>query len=365
MAEERLRKQIARLEVLHRDTQARYRALEATHAETRAKLQLWEGRREELERLNRRLAEVNVDSAELMAELEDRNDSLKATNAELARANAHGAELMAAIELKEEEILALNRSLSRANVRAAQLLVERESQLAELEQLNHKLQAEVRRRKRAQREQKQLAERLQAANADLDRLATLDSLTQTLNRRGLERELLAHLNRAHRSGDAVGVLLADLDNFKAFNEGYGHAVGDIVLTEVSRRLANSLRVSDSLARIGGDEFLAVLPAVDRDTALAIAERVRAAIATTSIPAGEVALSATVSLGVGLLPESITHIDGILRFLKDAQAASKQQGKNRLTYVESPTLESASPPPEARTRSQKATPPGPPPTRRSL
>ncbi|MBC8182227.1 response regulator [candidate division KSB1 bacterium] len=104
----------------------------------------------ELEVLNKRLAETNVASAELMVELEEKNDVLVKTNKELARANAHAAELIAIIETKEDEIQKLNRSLSKANVSGAELMAEIELRMEEMNELNKNLKNEIKERKRAE-----------------------------------------------------------------------------------------------------------------------------------------------------------------------------------------------------------------------
>ena len=119
----------------------------AESAELMAEL---EDKNESLSVLNKRLAEANAQSAELMVEIEEKNDILVRTNKELARANAHAAELMAIIEIKDEEIENLNRSLSKANVRGANLIADRELQMEEFKQLNRNLKREVRERKKVE-----------------------------------------------------------------------------------------------------------------------------------------------------------------------------------------------------------------------
>jgi signal transduction histidine kinase len=107
---------------------------------------------ETLQRLNKRLATANAQSAELMVEVEEKNVILERTNKDLARANAHAAELIAIIELKEDEIQALNKSLSRINARSADLVAERELQMEEISNLNRNLRKEIKDRKKIEQQ---------------------------------------------------------------------------------------------------------------------------------------------------------------------------------------------------------------------
>ena len=127
-----------------------------------------ETRNTALHDLNKRLASANASSAELMAELEDKNDILMRTNQELARANAHAAELMAVIELKDEEIQGLNRSLSQANVRSADLIAERELHNDRLKSLNRQLRREAACRKDAEEKLREEAAKLNAMIAGME-----------------------------------------------------------------------------------------------------------------------------------------------------------------------------------------------------
>jgi diguanylate cyclase (GGDEF)-like protein/PAS domain S-box-containing protein len=112
------------------------------------------------------------------------------------------------------------------------------------------------------------------------READSDPLTGLANRRALERALDAALERAQDAGRSVGVLMVDLDGFKALNDGFGHLAGDAALREVARRLCGCVRERDVVARIGGDEFVLVLPDLhpEHDAARECAARVRAALA---------------------------------------------------------------------------------------
>ncbi len=129
-----------------------------------------------------------------------------------------------------------------------------------------------------------------------------DPLTRLPNRRCLEERFRLALEEARREGQPLAVLALDLDGFKQVNDLFGHAVGDEVLREISRRFSAAMRRSDMLARVGGDEFFALLPRIGgRNRALEIAERLLA-IAAGEIEINGVRLSPSVSVGVALYPE---------------------------------------------------------------
>jgi diguanylate cyclase (GGDEF)-like protein len=138
-----------------------------------------------------------------------------------------------------------------------------------------------------------------APHIELARLADLiqlDPLTGSLNRRGLDQRYPAdHVADADAAPLVVAML--DLDHFKLVNDRHGHAVGDLVLRHVTAMIGQALRADDALVRFGGEEFLLLLPGLDRERGVRIAERVRAAVAGSpaTIPGGQVVT--TVSIGV--------------------------------------------------------------------
>ncbi|HVO19980.1 MAG TPA: GGDEF domain-containing protein [Anaeromyxobacter sp.] len=138
---------------------------------------------------------------------------------------------------------------------------------------------------------------------DLSALADLarrDSLTGLANRRAFEEALRREVARARRSGLSLGLVVMDIDNFKQVNDTHGHAAGDLVLAEVAARAQRALRVEDLLARVGGEELAALLPAATLAAAAEVAERIRRAVSDPAIPAGGAAVSVTVSLGCAVL-----------------------------------------------------------------
>ena len=155
--------------------------------------------------------------------------------------------------------------------------------------------------------------------------AETDDLTGVANRRALARMLSAALARARAHGLAVGVLMLDLDGFKAVNDRYGHAAGDAALREVAARLRRSVRDRDMVARTGGDEFVVVLSdlAPTETAALDAAERIHAAFAEPlELDGAEASLRAAV--GVACYPDDGDELDALLAAADRAMYARKAQ-----------------------------------------
>ncbi|MEY8876582.1 MAG: GGDEF domain-containing protein, partial [Leptothrix sp. (in: b-proteobacteria)] len=114
---------------------------------------------------------------------------------------------------------------------------------------------------------------LQSLVDGLCTLSSSDPLTGLANRRQFEAAIEQQIDRVARSGEPAMLLLLDIDHFKRINDGHGHAVGDLVIQAVGRALQDSVRPMDSVARIGGEEFAAVLPSCPSAFGLAVAERV--------------------------------------------------------------------------------------------
>ncbi len=126
--------------------------------------------------------------------------------------------------------------------------------------------------------------------AELERLADSDTLTPLLNRRAFLREVERGIARVARHGTPVAVMIADLDNLKAINDRDGHQAGDAALMHVGYALKASVRASDTVARIGGDEFGLVLEDLDAEAAVAKALALAAGIAATPVEGVHVAIS---------------------------------------------------------------------------
>lgn len=204
-------------------------------------------------------------------------------------------------------------------------LTERKRRERELEQTRQALLAA--------KEETEIANRaLQAANRDLYRLSTTDALTGAWNRRRLEESLADEIERLKRYGHPVSLLVCDIDFFKKINDTHGHAVGDQVLIRLAAVIRAALRPMDSLTRWGGEEFVVLTPNETLESAVAIAERLRAMIAESDFPAvGRV----TVSVGVAeCMPDESWE-----QWFERADAAlyrAKAEGRDRIrTAPEAP------------------------------
>ena len=134
--------------------------------------------------------------------------------------------------------------------------------------------------------------------------------------------------RCDRAGHPLSLIVADLDHFKKINDRYGHPAGDAVLVKVADRLRNSMRAQDALGRYGGEEFLAVLPGASHETAMAVAERMRAAVMAEPAAIGDALLNLSISAGVvstDLFPTAST--DELISRADMALNAAKDKGRN--------------------------------------
>jgi diguanylate cyclase (GGDEF)-like protein len=178
---------------------------------------------------------------------------------------------------------------------------------------------------------RQLFVDMQHQEAQLDALARTDVLTGLPNRREILECLQAELERSARSGHPVSVLMLDVDHFKQVNDTYGHAAGDHVLQALAGAAHDSLRRIDSCGRIGGEEFLVLLPETDIDEASATAERLRLAIAEAKIIAEQHALQVTVSIGVATHrpADPMPTPELLLQRADRGLYAAKKGGRNRV------------------------------------
>ncbi|HNQ05499.1 MAG TPA: diguanylate cyclase [Thiobacillaceae bacterium] len=167
---------------------------------------------------------------------------------------------------------------------------------------------------------------------ELVHLATIDGLTHASNRRHALQLARAELVRQRRTGRPLAVLILDLDHFKKINDGYGHAVGDAVLAAVAAACMAGLRGMDVFGRLGGEEFVIVLPETDAAQALASAERLRTRVAALEVAAGDHVARVTVSIGVALGTGRQTDPDSalaeLLRRADTALYAAKAAGRDR-------------------------------------
>ena len=170
-----------------------------------------------------------------------------------------------------------------------------------------------------------LAETLEA----LRRMATRDQLTGLLNRREFERILTEEDERFRRFRNSVALVMVDIDHFKSVNDTHGHTVGDVVLREVARRVADELRTVDRAMRFGGEELVLLLVQTDRAGALDVAQRVCTAVELEPILAtNNIALNITVSAGSASMPEDANSGLTLLNAADKALYAAKARGRNQ-------------------------------------
>lgn len=184
------------------------------------------------------------------------------------------------------------------------------------------------------------AEELRAVNASLARLATVDALTGLSNRRLFDERLAQEWRRAARSGRPLGLILVDVDCFKAFNDTYGHPEGDSCLCRVARSLEDGRRAEDLSARVGGEEFAILLPGADVHAVALAARRLRVDVEALAIPHMRNA-SGIVTISVGAASQRPSRPEGADALVAQADGAlyaAKRSGRNRVEIAEGPDAE---------------------------
>lgn len=169
-------------------------------------------------------------------------------------------------------------------------------------------------------------------SSELHGQARLDSLTGTPNRTGADELLERQLLRAAEAGGSFAILFLDLDRFKDINDTHGHSTGDALLAEVVRRLSAHLRQDDMLARVGGDEFMAILPGANIDTARHTAERLIKTFSETFQVQGK-KLQVSCSIGAAVFPTHGNSREDLLKHADIAMYEAKRAGRNRFAMYE--------------------------------
>ncbi|WP_448206900.1 diguanylate cyclase [Azospirillum sp. sgz302134] len=165
--------------------------------------------------------------------------------------------------------------------------------------------------------------------AELRRMATTDPLTALWNRRRFLELAEGELSRLRRYGRPVSVLMLDIDHFKAINDTYGHAAGDEALCRLAELCRNTLRETDHLGRLGGEEFAVVLPETGLAEAVDVAERLRQRLGEMDVRVGDGTIRMTVSIGVAACLEEDGTIDRALGRADHALYEAKDGGRNRV------------------------------------
>lgn len=173
-----------------------------------------------------------------------------------------------------------------------------------------------------------MTETLSARSETLEQAALTDGLTGMQNRRYFDEALKEYLSEFGRIDKPVGLMILDLDHFKQVNDTHGHDIGDEVLRAVAGCLRGMTRYHDIVARLGGEEFAVVAPNMDAEMLAKFAERIRKAIAGTSITSGNVRLKVTTSVGLAVWDRKEAAEDFFRRADKQLYHA-KRQGRNRV------------------------------------
>lgn len=165
------------------------------------------------------------------------------------------------------------------------------------------------------------------AEEDLHRLATTDALTGINNRRMFDDFLPRALARAGRSGQQVGLAFLDIDHFKQINDTHGHAAGDAVLVEFARRLAETVRCTDTLARLAGDEFVILFEQLSSTTEINLLGRKILDAIEAPFTAGGVQLQVSSSIGIAVTRGTPSDVDDVMRAADQALYGVKAAGRN--------------------------------------
>lgn len=175
-------------------------------------------------------------------------------------------------------------------------------------------------------------EQVQQQRTNLEKETFLDPLTRIPNRRAYDLRIKEELQRYHRYRQSFSLLLFDVDHFKKVNDSFGHWAGDKCLREAIKRIKPVMRDSDFLARYGGEEFVIILPGTDRESARAVAERLRVMIEKTHFMFQGQEIPLTISIGVTETESSDTNQQVLFSRVDAAMYQAKRSGRNQVVMV---------------------------------
>ncbi|MFZ6864512.1 GGDEF domain-containing response regulator [Undibacterium sp. Ji67W] len=182
----------------------------------------------------------------------------------------------------------------------------------------------------------ELESRVKARTEELEKIAMIDPLTGAGNRRHLQARGEAEISYSNRENLPLSILIFDIDHFKQVNDLHGHAIGDLVLQKVVDLAKSALRPSDFLARIGGEEFVVLLPGSTIEEAFLAAERLRSIIASATLQFSEVKMQVTASFGISLRIADESNLDPAIARADEALYRSKHNGRNKVTVHDART-----------------------------
>jgi len=171
---------------------------------------------------------------------------------------------------------------------------------------------------------------LQYARRMFKHLSETDELTGLDNIRAFNNTLALEIKKSIRYQRVFSMLMIDADTLKSINDKYGHEAGDRLIRAIATTIQGCLRESDTLARYGGDEFIALLPETDQDKAIEAGERIRKAVENTAFDMDGQQIRSTVSIGIASFPQHADNSMELLRNTDQALYASKHAGRNRVT-----------------------------------
>ncbi|UZE97021.1 diguanylate cyclase domain-containing protein [Alkalimarinus alittae] len=178
----------------------------------------------------------------------------------------------------------------------------------------------------------EVSDELEAANVELKRLADVDGLTGLANRRYMDRFLKHEVARCSRNNEPLSVVMCDIDEFKSYNDFYGHLKGDDCIRVIANVLISSLkRATDLAARFGGEEFALILPNTTEKDAKVLAEKIRAKVKSQNIMHEKSSVVSHVTLSMGVyneVPTSMLRGDDYLNLADKALYHAKQTGRNK-------------------------------------
>ena len=173
------------------------------------------------------------------------------------------------------------------------------------------------------------------ANIELEALSRVDALTGIANRRHFDDTLACYISTMSRTDSPLTLMLCDVDHFKKYNDSYGHQAGDVCLQNIAKTIeSNFTRGGDLVARYGGEEFAVVLPGVGKETAIMLAERMRATIESLKIEHGDSLVTNEVTISIGVISQQLDEQSSAADLIQKADKAlyrAKEIGRNRVEF----------------------------------